>query len=240
MSNLHGKQIVVTSGGTREYIDDVRVVTNISTGALGAKIAAELCFGGANVYYIHSVNARMPIVDEDVGGTITHYPIKTCNDLLNTMKIIIETVKPTAVIHSAAVSDFTFKKDGEVKLSSESSEDFIEYMRQTIIKNPKIIQHIKEWDASTILIGFKFTVGKTKKELLDIAYESGLKNKCDAVFANDKSMMNLYKSHVGFLIDMKKYKEEKNNILTLLGKKSISYNIASYIEEKIESNKRGI
>jgi len=32
-------KVLITSGGTREYIDDVRVLTNISTGKLGATIA---------------------------------------------------------------------------------------------------------------------------------------------------------------------------------------------------------
>ena len=35
-------KILITSGGTTEYIDDVRVLTNISTGRLGAQIGT--CF----------------------------------------------------------------------------------------------------------------------------------------------------------------------------------------------------
>jgi phosphopantothenoylcysteine synthetase/decarboxylase len=233
MSNLlAGKHIMVTSGGTREYIDDVRVVTNISTGALGAKIAEELYRRGAKVHYIHGQNARMPDLEYGISdGTFNSYPIKTCADLYDGMHALIPAFRMDAVIHSAAVSDFTFKRDGEVKLSSEDEEGFIEYIRKTITRNPKIIQEIKGWRPETILIGFKFTVGLEPPDLIDIAIKSGGKSGCDAVFANDKSMFTDYKEHVGFLINLKKdLKEVFNSHYLYRGKEAIASGISDYLE----------
>jgi phosphopantothenoylcysteine synthetase/decarboxylase len=231
MSILNGKNIMVTSGGTREYIDDVRVVTNISTGALGAKIAEELYRRGAKVHYIHGQNARMPDLEYGISeGTFNSYPIKTCADLYDGMHALIPAFGMDAVIHSAAVSDFTFNRDGEVKLSSEDEEGFIEYMRKTITRNPKIIQEIKGWRPETILIGFKFTVGKTYKELIGIAHASGKKSNCDAVFANDKSMITATRDHIGYLVNISN-KINFDTPLEVKGKEHIAAAISEYLEE---------
>ena len=37
------KKILISSGGTREHVDEIRVLTNISSGKLGAKIAEAFC-----------------------------------------------------------------------------------------------------------------------------------------------------------------------------------------------------
>ena len=47
--SLAGKRIIVTAGGTREYLDPVRFLTNASTGQLGLCIVAELTRHGATV-----------------------------------------------------------------------------------------------------------------------------------------------------------------------------------------------
>jgi len=46
-------KILITSGGTREYIDDVRVLTNLSSGRLGAVIADEAVKLGHDVEQRH-------------------------------------------------------------------------------------------------------------------------------------------------------------------------------------------
>jgi phosphopantothenoylcysteine decarboxylase / phosphopantothenate---cysteine ligase len=51
---LAGKRIIVTAGGTREYLDPVRFITNASTGALGVAVAAEVARRGAKVELVDS------------------------------------------------------------------------------------------------------------------------------------------------------------------------------------------
>ena len=64
---LAGKRVLVTAGATREYIDDVRILTNISTGKLGAVIADEFMqqYGPGFSYkhevtYLHGRGAVLP------------------------------------------------------------------------------------------------------------------------------------------------------------------------------------
>jgi len=232
MSIFSGKNIMVTSGGTREYLDDVRVITNISTGALGANIAESLYRYGARVHYVHGVNARMPVLEGGYSdGSFIDYPIKSCADLHQTMKAIIPAFKMDGVVHSAAVSDFTFKREEAIKISSSSPEDFIELLRKTITRTPKIIQDIKSWYPETTLVGFKFTVSKTYGELITIAEEMAEKSGCDAVFANDKTDMINQREHVGILLDM-----ITKQRIPCKGKDEIAYKITQFLGRSYEKN----
>lgn len=47
--DLAGRRIIVTAGGTREYLDPVRFITNASSGRLGLNVVSELARRGARV-----------------------------------------------------------------------------------------------------------------------------------------------------------------------------------------------
>lgn len=226
MNEWAGKTVLITAGGTREYIDDVRVVTNISSGALGACIAEELYRRGAKIHFVHARHGIIPSVQEGISDTarLNMWPIVTVQDLYDTMKTILTAFKVDAVIHSAAVSDFTFKHDGAVKLSSSSAEDFIEYMRKTITPTPKIISKVKQWSPSTHLVGFKFTVGKAEDELADIAWNMGKKVGCDFVVANDKERMKEARSHLAVFVN------ENGVFCRAFGKEDIAKKLAEQLE----------
>jgi len=186
--------VVITSGGTSEYIDDVRVLSNISSGRLGSVIANEFLKNGHEVTYVAPKNSVRPSEHYVYG----HRPIKDTASVMEVMKELVP--KADVVIQSMAVSDFTFDLEGAVKLSSGDPEAFVEHMRKTITKTPKVISHFREWNPKAILVGFKFTVGKSSKELLEIATKLLKENNLNMVFANDKSAMKQAGAHVGMLI----------------------------------------
>jgi len=227
MGDLVRKRIMVTSGGTREYIDDVRVITNISSGALGAKIAEELLERGASVSYVHAKRACIPINYDTLEGWDTSRNLLCCHeivtsyDLFETMKKLLTGFNIDAVVHAAAVSDFTFDLNKAMKLSSSSPEAFIEHLRSTIKKTPKIIRHIHEWDPKTILIGFKFTVGC--KDILPNARDFLKSTGSHMIVANDKEEMAKLRIHRAYLV---------TNIghVTANGKVSIAVEIADFLE----------
>jgi len=57
MKRIH---FIVTSGGTREPIDDVRYIGNSSTGRLGASIAQAAASRGHRVSLIHGTGSFLP------------------------------------------------------------------------------------------------------------------------------------------------------------------------------------
>jgi len=205
-------KILITSGGTREYIDDVRVLTNLSSGRLGAVIADEAVKLGHDVVYLHGVGAVMPGAAYNSAIRTIHHPTDKegreagdffsvgVKDTAALMEKMAEWVpRAQAVIHAMAVSDFTFDRENPVKLKSNDAEGFIEYMRANIQRTPKVIQKIKDWNPDVYLVGFKFEVGLAHEELAKIAEKAMEANRADAVLANDKAEMVREGEHIGWL-----------------------------------------
>ena len=229
------KKIIVTSGGTREYIDEVRVLTNISTGRLGSQIAFDLETRlGYSVEYIHGVGAAMPsdvIHGKQFITGINNHQVSTAWELEFFLRQLLTTQDIYAVVHAMAVSDFTFTRSEAVKCKSDSPEDFIEYMRRTITKNPKIISHIKEWAPKVFLIGFKFEVGASLETLRDLAQKSMEKNGCDVIMANDKIEMMTQKVHVGHFFFSKEMLAKGFQDREIRGKFDIAQEIGNIITQ---------
>lgn len=211
------KKVMVTSGGTREYIDDVRVLTNISTGKLGAIIANRFLEEDFEVHYVAPSNAVMPMPNGN--EAIIH----TVTDVASVMKVMEELVpQMDIVIHSMAVSDFGFKPISE-KLKSNDPEAFIESLKNRIYKTPKILSQIKIWNPNCLLVSFKFEVGLDHDNLIEIARKSMKDNNSDFVVANDKTEMVKNKTHIAYIVNnidsceiIAKGKENISNVLYLL------------------------
>jgi phosphopantothenate--cysteine ligase len=192
-------RVLITSGGTKEYIDEVRVLTNISTGKLGATLAERFLVGENDVHYVYTKGSVLP---RDMGyltrNSVILHEVSDVNSLMNVMKGLV--LDMDVIIHAMAVSDFGFKPTTE-KLKSDDPEAFIESLRGRIFQNPKVLSYIRQWNPKCCLVSFKFEVGKTKDELLKIAHESLVKNDCDLVIANDKAEMVRERSHIAYIQD---------------------------------------
>lgn len=212
-------KVLITAGGTTEKIDNVRGITNFSTGRLGSLIADEFNQNkDTEVIYIHGLGADLP-----KGDKIRCLPIESTRELLMTLKSLLIDEKIDVVIHSMAISDYysvgtattmdmtnlfsskeqltldrfwsTFKNSIKEKISSKSS-DLIVHMK----KNPKVISHIKEWSPETHLIGFKLLVSVSEDDLVQVAQQTLLANHCEYVLANDKELIE-GDQHVGLLVN---------------------------------------
>lgn len=231
-------RILITSGGTSEKIDDVRAITNHSSGKLGKAIAEE--FAKDDVL-IDMITTRQAIKPE--GKKIQFHYIESTVDLEKTLKQLMEENKYDAVIHSMAVSDFTPESSvtledlesavatqpadlpkalvaiangrSEKKISSDT-----DHLVVVLKKNPKIISLIKNLQPQTILVGFKLLVDVPMIELLNVAKESLEKNHADFILANDLAEIRGEKHH-GYLINkQQKVKEAhtKTEIAELIKK----------------------
>lgn len=223
------KKILITSGGTREYIDDVRVLTNVSSGKLGAKIAERF---SQNVpmltgeeYQIHYVAPKEAVFPtghpyNSISNTkyIIHHVVTDVQSVYDIMKELVPQME--VVIHCMAVSDFGFKPC-ETKLKSNDPEAFIESMRERIYQTPKILKEIKVWNPKCKLISFKFEVGLSNMKLIGIALKSMVDNNCDLVIANDKSEMTREKEHIAYAVTTME-------VVPIRGKENISEYIYNF------------
>lgn len=116
--------ILITAGGTSEKIDNVRTITNSSTGKLGSAIA--LAFAETytqptdRIYYLCGQNAVIPEADR-----ISIIRIGSVNDLMEKLTGILTTERIDAVIHSMAVSDYTVDTLTTKSSIASSIADFI-------------------------------------------------------------------------------------------------------------------
>jgi phosphopantothenoylcysteine decarboxylase/phosphopantothenate--cysteine ligase len=224
---LSGKKILVTAGGTTEYIDEVRVMTNTSTGTTGAVIATELYKAGAEVHFVHGIHSMLP------SERVKRYPVMSAREACSQMEILVRTEKIDAVVHAMAVSDFTFDRKTEVKCKSNDPEAFVEYMRQTICKNPKIISQVKLWRPETVLIGFKYEVGLTDEMLGKLAQDSINSNSCDLVIANDKKAIDRAGTHVAQFVYSQEHGANGFKNRLVQGNECIACHIVEFLNARL-------
>lgn len=100
-SRLSGKTVLITSGPTREFIDDVRFISNPSSGKTGYFLAQEAKARGAKVIFITGKTTLMPEADVVENAV-------SAADMLALVKK--HAGKADIIIGAAAVGDFTVDK----------------------------------------------------------------------------------------------------------------------------------
>ena len=224
---------VITAGGTSEKIDNVRKITNSSSGKLGMMIANELLKDNKDIkiYYVCSKNSLRPLDDRveviEIEGTI---------NLKNTVEELLVNNDIRYFIHSMAVSDYMtdyVTSIDRIKESIKNTSDVDEALDNVrviegnkissyedslviVLKpTPKIISLIKNLSPSTFLVGFKLLDGVGKERLIKVAKKLRDKNKCDLVVANDLSNIRSG-NHIAYIID------KNDNVEKSCGKEDIA------------------
>lgn len=170
-------EAVVTAGGTREPIDDVRVLANVSTGRFGAAIAAALADLGVGVTLIGS---RELLDSGRVDPRARPLPFSSTQDLDAALSRRIAEGPPDLLFMAAAVSDYS-PVPLEGKLRSDAEELVVRLRR-----NPKILATLRErCGDATFLVGFKLLSGASETELTRVAREQVLRDRLDLTVAND-------------------------------------------------------
>lgn len=238
------KKFIITAGGTSERIDNVRKITNSSSGKLG-KLIADCLLKERNdilIYYVCSKNSLRPSDDRvhvlEVEGTL---------DLKNTLEDLLLSNEINYFIHSMAVSDYmtdfvtnlsnikeSITKSSNIDEAFENIEaikgnkisSYEDNLVVVLKPTPKIISIIKNLSPSTYLVGFKLLDGVSKLELINTAKKLRDKNRCDLVVANDLSSIR-NGEHIAYIID------NDNNVEEVHGK----IKIAEYIVRRLSYGK---
>lgn len=167
---------IITAGGTREPIDEVRYIGNSSTGRLGAAIAGEAVSRGHDVLFIHGSGSCIPMEHP----RIARKPFVTSADLMAVLKQHVSQAEfPSVLVHAAAVADY-IPEAREGKIPSEE-----EVLVLRLLKAEKIVDRIKTWNPAIILVKFKLESGCSRDQLVEIGVEAGKKSNADLVVAND-------------------------------------------------------
>ena len=189
-------KILITSGGTREPIDGVRVIANHSTGYTGAQLADAFTHAGDTVTLLCAVGAARPLDDG-----IEQLTFVTVNDLDTGCAKLLAERDFDLMVHAAAVSDFvvsavvvngqrypapiTHKLDSTQSLSVE------------LKPGKKILSHLKSYSKNPALklVGFKLTDGANEDEMR-VAVEKLLDAGADLVVHNDVQQMHTLRATI--------------------------------------------
>ena len=189
-SDLAGRRIIVTAGGTREPIDPVRYIGNRSSGKQGFALAFAAATRGANVHLI-SANADLPEID---GVEVTK--IETATELLSVLEA--EFPKCDALIMSAAVADARVRNYSQNKIKKSDFETM------DLTKNPDILARIAEMKRSgQIVVGFAAETDSKSENLVKLGSEKLRSKSLDLMYVNNVTDGAIFGSNLtqGVIID---------------------------------------
>ena len=170
-------RILVTSGATREPIDAVRFLSNVSTGRTGALLADAFAQHGDAVTLLHGEGAVRPA---SASAVATEAFSSTAN-LQAQLRRLLGTGGFDAVIHCAAVSDYRPAETHGGKLSSYAPE-----LTLHLVPTPKLLPELKHYAPRPLkVIGFKLTSGADAKERGLAVAKLFAAGTVDAVIHND-------------------------------------------------------
>jgi phosphopantothenoylcysteine decarboxylase/phosphopantothenate--cysteine ligase len=177
---------VVTAGPTFEPLDNVRRLTNFSTGRLGSELAMFLSSHGHEVRLLlgeqSTYRIDRPLAQVEI--------FTTTGDLRNRLRALASK-EIDAVFHAAAVSDFTFGKvwirssKGELnertagKLSTREGTLLAE-----LIPTPKILAELRDYFPKATLVGWKYEVEGDQSDVIAQVQRQLKDCRTDACVAN--------------------------------------------------------
>ncbi len=116
--------ILITSGGTSEKIDEVRKISNMATGRLGSLIADTLLnIEGIAVTYLCSEDALTP---QNSRAEVLR--IDNVQNLKIALEKLLQEQVFDAIIHAMAISDYTVKY-------SAASEELEQFLANSLMEN---------------------------------------------------------------------------------------------------------
>jgi phosphopantothenate---cysteine ligase (CTP) len=177
---------IVTAGPTFEPLDQVRRLTNFSTGRLGSELASFLAAHGHETTLL--IGQMASYRGERQAGKVEMFT--TTASLCDRLKALAS--QPVdAVFHAAAVSDFAFGKiwrratEGELtemqagKISTRQGTLLAE-----LVPTPKIIAELREWFPRARLVGWKYEVEGGRAGVIQLAQRQITECHTDACVAN--------------------------------------------------------
>jgi phosphopantothenoylcysteine decarboxylase/phosphopantothenate--cysteine ligase len=177
---------IVTAGPTFEPLDEVRRLTNFSTGKLGSELANFLSDKGHNITLL--IGHQATWYGEQRAQRVETFT--TTADLSDRLRALA-TQQADVVFHASAVSDFTFRKiwtraaDGqlmEIKSGKVSARQGA--LLAELVPTLKIIARLREWFPKARLIGWKYEVDGDRDRAIQLARQQIAEYRTDACVAN--------------------------------------------------------
>ncbi|MBQ4061725.1 MAG: bifunctional phosphopantothenoylcysteine decarboxylase/phosphopantothenate--cysteine ligase CoaBC [Christensenellaceae bacterium] len=183
-NDLSGKNVLITAGPTIEDIDDVRYLTNRSSGKMGYALAQAAISRGAEVTLISG-----PVyITPPAGAKVIN--IRSAKGMKEA--VLEHAASADIIIKAAAVADYTpkTKYDGKIKKSGD--------MTLELTRTVDIMAELGKLKSHQILVGFAAEAadlinnaqGKLEKKNMDLICANDI-SRSDIGFAGDQNALSL-------------------------------------------------
>ncbi len=217
--DLKGKKVLITAGPTREKMDPVRFITNHSTGKMGYAIAKHCMRRGAEVTLV-------------TGKTETQKPafvkiveIESANEMFEVVKACFK--EQDIIIKTAAVADYrpalvsdekVKKKDGELSIALERTEDILQYIGDNRVKGQYICGFSMETENM-----MENSRAKLSKKHVDMIVANNLKQ-TGAGFGTDTNIVTLITEKDATQLPIMSKDEVAKQIIDTIQKQNLNKN----------------
>lgn len=216
--------ILLTVGGTREAIDSVRYIGNGSSGRTASIIADQLSAAGYKVTALCAESAIKPKRANIISFV-------SFADLAQQLKYQLSSQDYSAVIHPAAVSDYSVASlldEDNHPISSQGgklSSDATMLIRLT--PNPKLLSQLRAWSKNPKIkiVGFKLTDSRDAKGQLAAVNKLLQQDSIDAVVHNDLAEITAAQHRFHFYFN--------DNIKQYSGAYELTVGLQQWMESKI-------
>jgi phosphopantothenoylcysteine synthetase/decarboxylase len=198
-------RILITAGGTREYIDPVRFISNASSGRMGYALARAALKAGHKVTLIAAPTSQKPLA----GVKLVN--VETAAQMFEAVKKHFEPCD--CLIMAAAVADYTPVHPAGTKIKKTGRHLTIEL---------KLTTDILKWTASCkkktqIVVGFAL-----EDKALRVSAEEKMREKdLDMIIANSPASIGADKSNVQIKIPNSQWLEIRNAAKSAIANKII-------------------
>lgn len=181
-SDLKGRKVLISSGGTQEAIDPVRFIGNHSSGKQGAALAYAAAARGADVTLV-SANSTAP----DIEGVKTIHVV-TALEMLQVLQDNFQNCE--ILIMAAAVADVRPAQLRETKINKG------ELTQLQLMENPDITKELSTSKHGQVMVGFAAQTEPTIDEALNVAGVKLREKGLDFIYCNDVSEGRIFGSEI--------------------------------------------
>jgi phosphopantothenoylcysteine synthetase/decarboxylase len=174
--------IIVTCGPSYEPIDQVRRLTNFSTGRLGITLANAFADAGHRVFCLKGEQATDPMALR-AHKTI---PFSTNDDLVEKLQQLVPE-KIDAIFHAAALCDFkvgSVQNPAGEKIQSQKFPTRGDHLTLTLVPTTKALPQLRGWFPQAKIVGWKYELEGTRDEAIAKAIRQIREAKSNACVLN--------------------------------------------------------
>ena len=169
--DLNGRRVVISSGGTREYLDPVRFLGNRSSGRQGHALARAAVARGAEVVLVSC--SALP----DPAG-VKVVQVSSAQELHDA--VLAEAVGADAVVMAAAVADYRPAQRLGTKRKKTQTHTV------ELVQNPDVLQAlVARRPEGQVVVGFAAETGDDEANVLEHGQAKLARKGCDLLVVNE-------------------------------------------------------